>query len=134
MRQEPQVSTSASSQIHLDFNIGGMHCAACARRIERKVGTLDGIEQAAVNLATERLRVSISPQPVLGDSVTATSTSAVSDTPANDINIGDLNSSIINAVEAAGFSAQPQTQIQPQTQPTDPDRTTISIDGMHCAA
>ncbi|MDR1741711.1 MAG: heavy metal translocating P-type ATPase [Synergistaceae bacterium] len=37
--------------------IGGMTCAACARRIERAVGKLHGVANAAVNFATERLSV-----------------------------------------------------------------------------
>lgn len=37
------------------FNIGGMTCAACAKRIEKVVGRLDGVKSASVNLASEKL-------------------------------------------------------------------------------
>jgi Cu+-exporting ATPase len=37
--------------------IGGMTCAACAKRIERAVGKLQGIASASVNFATEKLSV-----------------------------------------------------------------------------
>ena len=37
--------------------IGGMTCAACAKRVEKAVGKLDGVSQASVNLATEKLTV-----------------------------------------------------------------------------
>ncbi len=37
------------------YKIGGMTCAACANRIEKVVGKLDGMQSVAVNLATERL-------------------------------------------------------------------------------
>ncbi|MDR1978375.1 MAG: heavy metal translocating P-type ATPase [Synergistaceae bacterium] len=37
--------------------IGGMTCAACAKRIERAVGKLQGIADATVNFATEKLSV-----------------------------------------------------------------------------
>ncbi|MDR2178967.1 MAG: heavy metal translocating P-type ATPase, partial [Synergistaceae bacterium] len=37
--------------------IGGMTCAACAKRIERAVGKLQGIVTASVNFATEKLSV-----------------------------------------------------------------------------
>ena len=37
--------------------ISGMTCAACASRIERSVGKLEGIASAAVNLATEKLSI-----------------------------------------------------------------------------
>jgi len=39
------------------LNIRGMSCAACAQRIERTVRKLPGIEQANVNLASEKLFV-----------------------------------------------------------------------------
>lgn len=40
------------------LNIRGMTCAACAQRIEKTVRKLSGIEQASVNLASEKLFVS----------------------------------------------------------------------------
>ena len=39
-----------------DLDIGGMTCASCANRIERKLNKLEGIE-ASVNYATEKARV-----------------------------------------------------------------------------
>ncbi|WP_342743057.1 heavy metal translocating P-type ATPase [Pseudonocardia ammonioxydans] len=39
-----------------DLAVGGMTCAACVGRVERKLGKLDGVT-ATVNLATERARV-----------------------------------------------------------------------------
>ncbi|MDR1421266.1 MAG: heavy metal translocating P-type ATPase [Coriobacteriales bacterium] len=36
------------------LNIGGMTCAACSARIERVVGRIEGVQQASVNLATEK--------------------------------------------------------------------------------
>ena len=39
------------------FKIEGMSCAACANRIEKVIGKLDGVEKAAVNFATETLTV-----------------------------------------------------------------------------
>ncbi|GAA2240349.1 heavy metal translocating P-type ATPase [Rarobacter faecitabidus] len=38
---------------HLTFDIGGMSCASCANRIEKKLNRVDGVE-AAVNYATEK--------------------------------------------------------------------------------
>ncbi len=40
-----------------DFDIDGMTCASCARRIERGVGKVEGIQEVEVNLATERMAV-----------------------------------------------------------------------------
>ena len=41
----------------IDLEIGGMTCASCANRIERKLNKLDGVE-ASVNYATEKAHVS----------------------------------------------------------------------------
>ncbi|KQW02709.1 hypothetical protein ASD08_45075 [Streptomyces sp. Root369] len=43
--------------VSTDLTIGGMTCAACVRRVEKKLGKLDGVT-ATVNLATGRARVS----------------------------------------------------------------------------
>ena len=40
--------------------IGGMTCGSCAARVERRLNDLDGV-QATVNYATERARVTVSP-------------------------------------------------------------------------
>ncbi len=40
----------------IELSIGGMTCASCANRIERKLNKLDGV-QASVNYATEKARV-----------------------------------------------------------------------------
>jgi Cu+-exporting ATPase len=45
-----------------DFIIIGMHCASCARLVERSTGALPGVAEAFVNLATERLRLRYDPQ------------------------------------------------------------------------
>jgi Cu+-exporting ATPase len=44
--------------------IGGMTCAACAGRIEKVVGKLDGVAEVSVNLATEKATVSYDPTKV----------------------------------------------------------------------
>ena len=54
---KPESATMASSR-HLDLPIVGMRCAACAARIEKVLGRLPGV-QASVNLAAERVRVSL---------------------------------------------------------------------------
>lgn len=40
-----------------DLNVGGMTCAACANRIQRRLGKVDGVEGAQVNFATGRATV-----------------------------------------------------------------------------
>lgn len=61
-----------------EYDISGMTCAACAARIERVVRKIDGVKQAQVNLASERLSVEAEPQSFL---------------------------MIISAIERAGFGA-----------------------------
>jgi Cu+-exporting ATPase len=66
----------------LQLAIGGMHCAACAARIEKALQQLPGVLSAQVNLASERARVRWQP--------------------------GLLESAdIVAAVEQAGFEAYP---------------------------
>ena len=47
---------TGSPQAELDLAIGGMTCASCANRIERKLNKLDGVT-ATVNYATEKAHV-----------------------------------------------------------------------------
>src|ERR671935_1981447 len=67
---------------HVDLAVGGMTCASCVARVERKLKRVPGVQEATVNLATERAAVAYDP--------TATT-------------VADL----IGAVEAAGYSAAP---------------------------
>jgi len=46
------------------IKIGGMTCAACAARIEKVVGRLDGVRSAVVNLSAEKLTVEYDPEKV----------------------------------------------------------------------
>jgi Cu+-exporting ATPase len=54
------MSTTTTSPVgstsQIELTIGGMTCASCAARIERKLNKLDGVE-ATVNYATEKARV-----------------------------------------------------------------------------
>ncbi len=72
---------SVSREIR-EFSISGMTCAACSSRLERVLSKLPGIEQAAVNLATETARVTA---------------------PAGVLTAGQ----VIEAVRRAGFEASP---------------------------
>src|SRR5438105_2686465 len=67
---------------HVDLAVGGMTCASCVARVERKLKRVPGVQDATVNLATERAAVSYDP-----------SATTVAD--------------LIGAVEAAGYSAAP---------------------------
>jgi Cu+-exporting ATPase len=86
----------------VDLEIGGMTCASCATRIERKLNRLDGVT-ATVNYATEKARVH-------ADGV---------DTQA-----------LIAAVEAAGYTAVLPTPVTPAAEDpgvTRGDRETVAL-------
>jgi Cu+-exporting ATPase len=50
--------SAAAGDVHVELAIGGMTCASCAARIEKKLNRLDGVT-ATVNYATEKARVSV---------------------------------------------------------------------------
>ncbi|GAA1055912.1 carbonate dehydratase [Agromyces luteolus] len=58
MNDSTQQAAPPTDVIELD--IGGMTCASCAMRIERKLNKLDGVS-ATVNYATEKARVEVPP-------------------------------------------------------------------------
>ena len=45
----------------ISLPIGGMTCANCAANIERSLNKLTGIQEAAVNFASEQAKVSFDP-------------------------------------------------------------------------
>ena len=47
--------------IEIVLPIEGMTCASCVNRIERFLTKTPGVQQAAVNLATERATVTVDP-------------------------------------------------------------------------
>lgn len=49
--------------------INGMTCAACANRIEKVLGRLEGVAQASVNFATEKLTIEYDPQKIKKSSI-----------------------------------------------------------------
>ena len=50
--------------LRIDWPIIGMTCAACARRIERRLSKTPGVKNAGVNFATERATVEFSPEQI----------------------------------------------------------------------
>src|SRR5437763_3788384 len=63
--------TSVTDQVTTaELAIGGMTCASCAARIERKLNGLDGVS-ASVNLATETARVTFPATVTAEDRVSA---------------------------------------------------------------
>ncbi|MDR2990393.1 MAG: cation transporter, partial [Burkholderiaceae bacterium] len=49
--------TAHDATATLDLGVGGMTCASCVARVERALKKVPGVQEAAVNLATESARV-----------------------------------------------------------------------------
>jgi Cu+-exporting ATPase len=90
-----EVTTAA----RVELAIGGMTCASCAARVERKLNKVDGVT-ATVNYATEKAQVSY---------------------PAR-LSVGDLRA----VVEAAGYSARVPEPEKPET-PEETPRTRLLV-------
>jgi Cu+-exporting ATPase len=60
--------TNEEQTTRLDFPVKGMHCAGCVGKVERALLAAPGVQQAVVNLATERATVDVaSDGPALAD-------------------------------------------------------------------
>ena len=101
---EAPVSEKREARTGRDFEIEGMTCAACVRRVERRIGKLEGVEQVQVNLATERMNVRFD-QDVLDEE------------------------GIVQAVEKAGYGARVREDGRDRHQ-----TVALNIGGMTCAA
>ncbi|MFE6197717.1 heavy metal translocating P-type ATPase [Streptomyces sp. NPDC057838] len=73
------ITGTTGTAVEVELAIGGMTCASCAARIEKKLNRMEGVT-ATVNYATEKAKVSYS----------------------GDVSVGDL----IATVEATGYTAQ----------------------------
>lgn len=52
---------AGAAHVSIDFPVTGMTCAACVRRVEKALAKVEGVQEASVNLATERARVAFDP-------------------------------------------------------------------------
>ena len=57
---------------HITLPVKGMSCASCAARIEKKVGELEGVDQAGVNFGSESITVDFDPNRVSTESIIQT--------------------------------------------------------------
>ncbi|TNC21800.1 heavy metal translocating P-type ATPase [Amycolatopsis alkalitolerans] len=90
------MSSAVEETQQVELAIGGMTCASCAARIERKLNKVDGV-RASVNYATEKAKVAYS------GAVTA--------------------EELVKVVEAAGYQASlPATETPAAAEPADPTR------------
>lgn len=94
-------------QVQAAYTVQGMTCASCVRTIETAVRKLPGIQQADVNLATERLRIVADPTKVHPRDVQ-------------------------RAVSAAGYKLVPAKAAQAPS--ASPAQLKLGITGMTCAS
>ncbi|MFD8685523.1 heavy metal translocating P-type ATPase [Streptomyces sp. NPDC059651] len=80
MHSATDVEVPAAESSQAELTIGGMTCASCAARVEKKLNRMDGVT-ATVNYATEKARVAFGPGTGLAD--------------------------LIATVEKTGYTAQP---------------------------
>ncbi len=57
----PEVARNELHRATVELELGGMHCSACATRIQKTLGKLPAVASASVNLATTRAFVSYDP-------------------------------------------------------------------------
>ncbi|MGI8306606.1 heavy metal translocating P-type ATPase [Saccharopolyspora hattusasensis] len=88
------MSTGTSPTAEIELAIGGMTCASCARRVERRLGKLEGVT-ATVNYATEKAKVAF-PETL------------------------DLQQ-LVEQVEAAGYTAE--LPLEPAAEAEDPTKS-----------
>ena len=63
--------SSASDAQEVSFAVTGMTCASCVRRIEKALKKVEGVQEASVNLATEKARVIYDPAAATFDAMQA---------------------------------------------------------------
>ncbi|WLQ43013.1 heavy metal translocating P-type ATPase [Streptomyces laculatispora] len=66
MHSATETEAPAAESSEAEFTIGGMTCASCAARVEKKLNRMDGVT-ATVNYATEKARVVFGPETGVAD-------------------------------------------------------------------
>ena len=100
-----QTTTEPGLVSDVELSIGGMTCASCAARIEKKLNKLDGVS-ATVNYATEKAKVSYSTALTTEDLVSvveATGYTATVPTPRRDDEVPSVTEPDDRDIEAAGW-------------------------------
>lgn len=114
----------------IDLGVTGMTCAACVRRVERKLGKLEGVE-ASVNLATDSARVTVrgdvSVQQLIdtvektgyGATLTGETTQQLPgpESLASSANLGATAGAPADTTQIPGATAQPATDTPPDQNP-----------------
>ncbi|MFF2895130.1 heavy metal translocating P-type ATPase [Streptomyces sp. NPDC057966] len=100
MHSTAEAEARSAEDSTAELTIGGMTCASCAARVEKKLNRMDGVT-ATVNYATEKAKVAYGPGTGLAD--------------------------LIATVEKTGYTAQPVRRPEPPTPaPTPPPPPTTA--------
>ncbi|MHC3819447.1 heavy metal translocating P-type ATPase [Streptomyces sp. DT9] len=91
MHSATETEAPAAESSEAEFMIGGMTCASCAARVEKKLNRMDGVT-ATVNYATEKARVRYGPETGVAD--------------------------LIETVRKTGYTAEPVHRPAPTPTPT----------------
>ncbi|MFI1537701.1 heavy metal translocating P-type ATPase [Streptomyces anandii] len=97
--QPGTTSTESSGPSQVELLIGGMTCASCAARVEKKLNRIDGVS-ATVNFATEKARVTYPPG----------------------VQVEDLIATVVKT----GYTAEEPPPPQPRTEATEATDSTKS--------
>ena len=91
------MTAETTNPANIELQIGGMTCASCAMRIEKKLNKLDGVE-ASVNYATEKARItstgSLDPQVLIAEVEKTGYTAALPAAPADKTGSGSEDDSV----------------------------------------
>ncbi|WP_405712807.1 heavy metal translocating P-type ATPase [Streptomyces sp. NBC_00046] len=93
MHSATEAAARTAEDSTAELTIGGMTCASCAARVEKKLNRMDGVT-ATVNYATEKAKVAFGPETGLAD--------------------------LIATVEKTGYTAQPVHRPEPPEPPAPP--------------
>ncbi|MFD7745459.1 heavy metal translocating P-type ATPase, partial [Streptomyces sp. NPDC059698] len=83
MASTAEADFPAADPSEAELIIGGMTCASCAARVEKKLNRMDGVT-ATVNYATEKARVTFGAGPAIGDLVATVEKTGYTARPAPD--------------------------------------------------
>ena len=113
----PATATGGTSEVSLP--ITGMTCASCVRRVEKALAKVEGVQEATVNLATEKARVRYDPSVVAPERLSQAVEKA---------GYGVDRAAIAGGARA---STAPDVSGEPTTAPGD---VSLPIEGMTCAS
>src|SRR5215203_943551 len=120
------LTSPTQTTVDVTFPVTGMTCASCVNRVEKAIGKVPGVEQAAVNLATERATVSYDPrQTTVADIASAVERAGYG--------VVDLPEEPVVAVEPASIAASGSNGSDAFA-PSGGTEAVLPIEGMTCAS